>query len=91
MKPIEQDLDLVVGGAPPAPTARPAAPNPSSGGSNNLTDWLPRNADIKPADNRAFTNPPDRRFQSNTPIIDSPPDRSWEAMLPKAFDQFGIK
>lgn len=81
-------LDLVTGGAAPSP-ARPSSP--SGGGANNLADWLPSNAaDIRPADNRAFTNPPNPSFQTRTPMVTSSPDQSWQRGLDGMFSQLGM-
>jgi hypothetical protein len=78
-------LTLVVGAA----AASPNAPSPST---NNLADWLPKNAsDIRSPDMTAHSNPPNPSFKTNTPMVESGADRSWERMLPGMFDQLGIK
>jgi len=84
-------LTRVVGAAAPSPS-KPPAPGPSGSSTNNLADWFPKSAaDIKYPDITAQVNPPSPNFKTNTAMVESGPDRSWEAKLPGLFDHFGIK
>jgi hypothetical protein len=80
-------LALVVGAAAPSPSG----PSASPGGSNNLADWLPKNpSEIRSPDMTAYSNPPSPNFRTNTPMVSSPPNRSWQQGADKMFRDLGM-
>ena len=88
-------LSAVVGGAAPGNEALnalgggpPSSPSSSPGGGGGGLGSLDlRN--IQPADNRAFTNPPDSRFQSPDMRVTSPQSMPW-GQINDMFKQMGM-
>ena len=75
--PGNEALDALMGGGGPSPSS-----SPGGGGGLDLRN-------IQPADNRAFTNPPDPRFQSPDMRVTSPQSMPW-GQINDMFKQMGM-